>query len=234
LPFSDVEKIFYECPGGLFDEIIMPRKAKYSKNDIIDTAFELARKQGWAGLSVNAVAEQIGCSSMPIYSHFKNMEQLQDAVVIKGWELLKEYEDREYTGDRWVDQAIGYVRFAKKEKELFRCLIDGRNLKLHRRMQQQNWKHLAAQLTDYDGFKGLSDALILRIRYSRYMLSYGIAIAVSMGNSEIISSDKIISGYLTSASHALLIGYPQTPRLDEATEMSLKEYRKKYSKTLKS
>jgi AcrR family transcriptional regulator len=206
----------------------MPRKAKFTKSNVIDTAFNLVRKHGWAGLSVNAVAEQLSCSSMPIYSHFKNMEQLQDAVVIKAWGLLEEYEVKEYTGDRWVDQAIGYVRFAKKENNLFRCLIDGRNLKLHRKMLQQNWKNLSAQLTDYDGFKGLSDALIIKIRYSRYMLSYGIAIAVSMGHSEVINSNKLISSYLTSASHALLIGYQQTPQLDEATEMSLKEYREKY------
>ena len=211
----------------------MPRKAKFTKDDVIDTAFKLARKHGWEGLSVNAVAEQLGCSSMPIYSHFKNMEQLQDAVVIKGWGLLEEYEVKEYTGDRWVDQAIGYVRFAKKENQLFRCLIDGRNLKLHRKMLQQNWKNLTAQLTDYDGFKGLSDALIIKIRYSRYMLSYGIAIAVSMGHSEIINSNKLISSYLTSVSHALLLGYPQTPQLDDVTGMSLKEYHEKYYKKLK-
>ena len=211
----------------------MSRKAKFSKTDVIDTAFKLARKHGWAGLSVNAVAEKLSCSSMPIYSHFKNMEQLQDAVVIKGWSLVEEYEIKEYTGDRWVDQAIGYVRFAKKENQLFRCLIDGRNLKLHRKMQQQNWKNLTAQLTDYEGFKGLSDALIIRIRYSRYMLSYGIAIAVSMGHSEIINSNKLISSYLTSASHALLLGYQQTPQLDEVTEVSLNEYHKKYHSKFK-
>ncbi len=211
----------------------MSRKANFTKIDVIDTAFKLASKHGWAGLSVNAVAEHLSCSSMPIYSHFKNMEELKDAVVIKGWGLVEEYEAREYTGDRWIDQAIGYVRFAKKENELFRCLIDGRNLKLYRQMQQQNWKNLTAQLTDYEGFKGLSDALIIRIRYSRYMLSYGIAIAVSMGHSEIINSDKLISSYLTSASHALLLGYQQTPQLDEVTEMSLKKYRKKYYSELK-
>jgi AcrR family transcriptional regulator len=208
----------------------MARKPTFTKMDVIDTAFKLARKHGWTGLSVNTVAEQLRSSSMPIYSHFKNMEQLKDAVAIKGWELLEEYEDRDYTGDRWIDQAIGYVQFAKEENRLFRCLIDGRNLKLHRKMQQQNWDNLSAQLTDYDGFKGLSDALIIRIRYTRYMLSYGIAIAVSMGHSEIITSKRIISSYLTSASHALLLGYQQIPQLDEITEMSLKEYRKKYYK----
>ena len=211
----------------------MARKATFSKIDVIETAFKLARKHGWTGLSVNAVAEQLRCSSMPIYSHFKNMAQLQDAVVIKAWELVEEYETREYTGDRWVDQAIGYVRFAKKENKLFRCLIDGRNLKLHRKMLQQNWKCLARQLIDYEGFKGLSDELVIRIRYSRYMLSYGIAIAVSMGHSEVINSNELISSYLTSASHALLLGYQKTPLLDEATGMSLKEYYKKYYLELK-
>lgn len=201
----------------------MPRKAKFSKEDIVYTALEIVRKSGWAGLSVNAVAEKLGCSTMPIYSHFKNMEKLQDAVVVKGWEMIKEYEDKSYTDDIWVDQAIGYVRFAKKEKILFRCMMDSRNLKLHRKMILIHWDNLTDQLTDYGPLKELSNEQRMRIRYARSMLTQGLAITVSMGHNGIIDSNRLIGDYLKMASHAILRGFLDAPPLGEATKEELME-----------
>ena len=77
----------------------MPRKTKFSAEDIIRAAFELVRQKGLGGLSAPAVAAAIGASTMPIYSYFDNLEKLKDAVAIKGWHLLMEYETRHYTGD---------------------------------------------------------------------------------------------------------------------------------------
>ena len=201
----------------------MARKAKYRKEDIVDTALELVRKRGWAGLSVNAVAEKLGCSSMPIYSHFKNMEELQDAVVIKGWELVKEYEGKKYTGDVWVDQAVGYVRFAKKEKVLFRCLIDSRNLKLYRQMILTHWESLTDQLTDYEPFKDLNDEQRSQIRYTRSKLALGLAITVSTEYGGAIDSNRLINSYLKTASHAILKGFRDAPPLDEESKLELKD-----------
>lgn len=201
----------------------MARKAKYSKEDIVDTALELVRKGGWAGLSVTAVAKKLGCSSMPIYSHFKNMEKLQDAVVIQGWELVKKYEGRTFTGDVWVDQAVGYVLFAKEEKLLFRCLIDSRNLELYRKMILTHWESLTHQLTDYEPFQDLSDEQRHQIRYTRSKLALGLAITVSTEYGGAINSSRLITRYLQMASHAILKGFRDAPPLDEVSKRELKE-----------
>jgi AcrR family transcriptional regulator len=185
----------------------MPRKAQFSKSDVISAAFELVKQSGWSGLSAAAVADKLGCSTMPIYSHFKNLEKLQDEVVKKGWELVKDYESRQFTGDAWIDQAIGYVRFSKKERRLFMCMFDGRNLELHREMLHEHWRHLSQLVEGYDAFVGLSEEKCMVIRYSRAMLSHGVATTVSMGYGEILEDDAKIADYLTNASHALLRGY---------------------------
>lgn len=185
----------------------MPRKPQFSKRDVTSAAFELVKENGWQGLSASAVANKLGCSTMPIYSHFKNLEKLQDEVVKKGWELVKDYESRRFTGDVWIDQAIGYVQFSKKERRLFMCLFDGRNLELHRKMLHEHWRHLSQLVEGYEAFVGLSEEQCMRIRYSRAMLSHGVATSVSMGYGEILEDDAKIEDYLTSVSHALLRGY---------------------------
>ena len=48
------------------------RKAQFSREEIVETAFEMVRENGWKGLSVPAVAKAINSSTMPIYSHFKS------------------------------------------------------------------------------------------------------------------------------------------------------------------
>jgi len=200
----------------------MPRKAQFTMSDVIEAAFKLVKTGGWAGLSASAVAGQLGCSTMPIYSHFKNMEKLQDEVVIKGWRLLGEYESRPYTGDAWIDQAVGYVRFAKSETKLFICMFDGRNLKLHRKMLLEHWQHLSVLLDGYTAFSDMEEEQCMRVRYSRAMLSHGVATSVGMGYGEILENDDMIAQYLTSASHALLNGYREVPPSEGETGLSLK------------
>jgi AcrR family transcriptional regulator len=179
--------------------------------DVIEAAFTLVKKYGWSGLSAAAVADKLGCSTMPIYSHCQNLEKLQDEVVKKGWALLQEYESKTYTGDVWIDQAIGYVGFAKEEKKLFMCMFDGRNLKLHRQMLKRHWENLSHLLEHYRAFRDLTREQSLRVRYSRAMLSHGVAMAVSMGYGEILENDAMITEYLTSASHSLLQGFQLVP-----------------------
>ncbi len=201
----------------------MPRKPQFTIKDVIEAAFKLVRQNGWSGLSASAVAGQLGCSTMPIYSHFKNMEKLQDEVVKKGWKLLYEYESKSHTGDVWVDHAIAYVEFAKKETNLFLCMFDGRNLDLQRKMLREHWIHLSHLLEGYAPFTGLSEVQSLRIRYSRAMLSHGVATSVSVGWSRLLQSDDLLKKYLTMASKALLKGYKDIDVENGGDNLSLDE-----------
>jgi AcrR family transcriptional regulator len=206
----------------------MPRKTQFTAEDVILAAFELIRKKGLPGLSAPAVAAELGSSTMPIYSHFKNMLALEDEIVKRAWKWVKKYQGRRYTGDVWIDQAIGYIRFAREENNLFRCLLDGRNLELKYQMNRRQWEHLAEALETYTGFKDLDDEKILRVRYTRSMLSHGIATAARIGLNKIfIENDELLSRFLTDASQALLKGYEDVPPLGPEERQLMKERMKK-------
>ncbi len=206
----------------------MPRKPQFSAEDIVLAAIELVRDKGLAGLSAPAVAEKMGCSTMPIYSHFKNMQALEDEIVKKAWERVNRYQTDSYTGDVWVDQAIGYVRFAREEKHLFKCLLDGRNQELKYRMNRRQWDHLAEALDGYAAFKGLGEEKLARARYTRAMLSHGIATAAKIGMNKIFfEDDHLLARFLTDASQALLQGYQEIPPLEGEERRLMEEKLKK-------
>lgn len=101
----------------------MPPKAKYTKEEIIDKAFEMAREVGIDSVAARELGKKLGTSSSPIFTAFKNMEELQ-------WEVrkraLKEFES-------YVSDALNYtpafkyvgmkmIEFAMHEPKLFQLV----------------------------------------------------------------------------------------------------------------
>jgi len=206
----------------------VPRKTKYSAEDVVQAAFELVRKKGLIGLSAPAVAAEMGCSTMPIYSHFKSMQMLEDEVVKKAWASVMNYQEKCYTGDVWVDQAVGYVLFAREEQHLFQCMLNGRNVDLKYSMNRLNWENQAEKLKGYHAFKDLDKTMIIKARYSRAMLSHGIATSVKIGlNKVFIENDELLFEFLTGASQALLEGYLKIPPIEDVQRQLVQEELKK-------
>ncbi len=104
----------------------MPPKVKITKNEIIQTALELLRKEGESAINARSLASALGCSTQPIFSNFATMEDLQNAVRSSAYELYLDFLNREAESEKYPKyKAFGmaYVRFAKEEKELFKFLF---------------------------------------------------------------------------------------------------------------
>ena len=64
----------------------MPPKVKITKNDIVNTAVELVRKQGEQALNARTVASALGCSTQPVFSNFATMEELRGSIILAAYE----------------------------------------------------------------------------------------------------------------------------------------------------
>ena len=103
----------------------MPPKIKITKEDIINTAVEIVRRDGAGAINARNVAAALGCSTQPVFSNFSSMDELKIAVITRADSLCAEYIKAEYEkGEHPVYKASGmaYIRFAKEEKELFKLL----------------------------------------------------------------------------------------------------------------
>jgi hypothetical protein len=124
---------------------------------------------------VQAVARAIGGSTMPIYSHFSNVRELEDAVCLKAFALLKERMVVERTGDVWIDHALNWVRFAVEETHLHRIIWDGRNVELCMKLGEEITSFIAGELAGYSLFVGLSDEEVKMITMARRLFIQKLA-----------------------------------------------------------
>lgn len=101
----------------------MPPKAKYTKEEIVEIAFQMARENGIESVVARELGKKLGTSSSPIFTAFKNMEELY--VEIRK-SAMKEFES-------YVKDALNYtpafkqfgvkmIQFAMEEPKLFQIL----------------------------------------------------------------------------------------------------------------
>lgn len=102
----------------------MPRKALFSKEKIVEKAFELVRKKGADALTARDLGAALGSSSRPIFTVFENMEAVKTEVR----NAAKAFYDN-YMADvtdyvpAFKEYGKRLIAFAKNEKHLFRLLF---------------------------------------------------------------------------------------------------------------
>jgi len=102
----------------------MPPPINFSKETILNEAFEIVRKEGVAGLTARRIARNLNCSTQPVYSAYASMQELRQAVLKKAREFAVHYL-LQCPDDHSPFLAIGmqYFRFAQEEPEMFKWLF---------------------------------------------------------------------------------------------------------------
>lgn len=121
----------------------MPPRAKYTREEIIDVALQMTRENGIESVVARELGKRLGTSSSPIFTAFKNMEELQLEVRKVA---LHEFE-------AYVSDALNYtpafkyvglkmVEFAVNEPKLFQLVY------MREHEMSQNFDGLVAELGD--------------------------------------------------------------------------------------
>lgn len=101
----------------------MGPKVKFTKEQIIDAAFEIAKVEGIDNITMRKIAERMGSSVAPIYVNFKDVNELIEAVMEKIMDISQQLLIEESTGNPFHDMGMASLRFAKEYSVLFRDLI---------------------------------------------------------------------------------------------------------------
>lgn len=105
-----------------------PKKPRAKRNEItrekiIDCAFCELKENGWQQWNARKIAVRAGCSTMPIFRLFENMDEVKQAVISRA---LKVYEEYIYGGMReekpYKGTGRAFIRFAKEQPWLFKAL----------------------------------------------------------------------------------------------------------------
>lgn len=104
----------------------MPPRVKITKKDIIKTAVELVKANGAHAINARAIAASLNCSTQPVFSNFRTMEELEKATLTAAYEVYLNFIKKEVESGKYPQYksfGMAYIRFAKEEKELFKLLF---------------------------------------------------------------------------------------------------------------
>ena len=102
----------------------MPPVRKITKEDIIKKSLSIVNEEGLTSLNARRLAKELMCSTQPIFSQFKNMEELNSAVVDEISHIFDKYMLKEnYNHLVYKDIGLNYIHFAKEYPNYFKILF---------------------------------------------------------------------------------------------------------------
>lgn len=101
-------------------------KKLVTREALISAAFEIVRSQGIDALNMRTLAQKCNCSTQPIYLSFKSAEEVKSEVLklaVKTYNGYLQNESSEKYENKYKAVGMGYIRFAKEDKQLFKWLF---------------------------------------------------------------------------------------------------------------
>ena len=83
----------------------------------------LLREQGDGAVNIKQLAQELGCSTQPIYLSFSGMDELRGALTPRAVAEFERFMRGGETGGRIRLYDLRYIQFAKEEPRLFRFLF---------------------------------------------------------------------------------------------------------------
>lgn len=153
----------------------MPPKVKFSKETVIQAAFEITRVKGLDALNARAVAKALGCSTQPLFRAFESMEQVKQAVRGMAGKVYEQHIMRSMLGAEKPYKASGmaYLSFARNEPQLFKLLfMDDREAQQTAGGDDQSIAYVLEALM---ASTGMTREQALRFHMLSWMLVHGMA-----------------------------------------------------------
>ena len=102
----------------------MAPRNKFSRDEMIEKAVQVVRKQGIGALTAKSLANELGVSTQPVFTCFHTIEEVRREVVNAAKILYDDYVKEGLCNDiPFLGFGMHYIRFAKEEPELYRLLF---------------------------------------------------------------------------------------------------------------
>ena len=183
----------------------MPPKSKFTREQITAAALEIASQQDISCVTARAVGKKLNSSARPIFTVFKNMEEVTGEVKKAAREMYNEYV-KEGLKEEIHFKGVGkaYIKFAVEQPKLFRLLFmsetDRSDAISVLPVIDDNYDNILSSITEQYGLPA-KDALSL---YS-HLWVYTHGIASLCATKTVKFSEEEISGMLTEVFVSILI-----------------------------
>lgn len=162
----------------------MPPKPKFTREEVVEAALDIVSKSGIDALTARNLAERLGCSARPIFTLFKNMDEVTSEVKNAAMDRYESYvvKSVKYT-PIFKKFGMQMVLFANEEPKLFQFLFMRENTGV------KNFEDLFGKLGDtarlcIDVIKkdyGLGDGDARELFRQLWIYTYGISSLCATG-----------------------------------------------------
>ena len=188
----------------------MPAKSSFTRDMFIDAAFKIVRSKGRDKLSARSLANELNCSTMPIYSYLKSMKSLDRQLGQKAIDVLLNYQTTPRTGQAFFDMGFGYVLFAKQEKNLFRYLFArsekrGKHSNAGKVLKDLAFKNLVPKMKSDPFLETLCEQRLESILTKMWIFVHGLAVLIN-NNAFAKDDDNYIKELLKETGLSVIAG----------------------------
>ncbi len=136
----------------------MPARIKVTKEQIIQSALDITRKEGIAAVNARRLAKELHCSIQPVYYYFTTMDHLRAEIITAAKQAYNSYiEESKKLSDYTPFKAVGmtYILFASKEPALFQLLfMANQQEKFHLNLAvDDNYEYILQSAMEVTGFQ---------------------------------------------------------------------------------
>ena len=106
----------------------MPRQSRFSKEDIVAAGLGIVRHSGFEAISARALGKELGTSSSPMFTMFKDMNEVSEAIRTAAEKSFVARMDgvTDYF-PAFKEFGLRLVAFAKEEPNVFQMLFLGKD-----------------------------------------------------------------------------------------------------------
>ena len=102
----------------------MPPKVKFSKDEIVNAALNVARVKGLAAVTTRDIAAELQVSTRPIFTYFKSMSEVREEILHAAEKVYQEYLAKGLREDiPFFGFGMQHLHFALDEPQLYRMLF---------------------------------------------------------------------------------------------------------------
>lgn len=160
----------------------MPPKCKYTKDEILQAALTLTRKEGSHALTARELAKRLKISVKPIFTAFTDMDELRASVRTAAFEVYADYQ-RDFADYTPAPKRYGMqlIFFAYKEPRLFSLLFVEKEPTAPDSAAQGLIGHTDGVASVLQRNYALSKEDALRLLSLIYAVTFGLAVSVAEG-----------------------------------------------------
>ncbi len=156
----------------------MPPKQKFTKEEVVNAALEITRRDGITALTARRLGAELDSSSRPVFTVFQNMNEVQNETVQAARALYNQYVSKGLAKpNSFKGVGMAYIQFAKDEPKLFHLLFMTENgvvpelTDVLSMIDENSSKILEAVQKEY----GLDDSKARKVYQYLWIFTHGVA-----------------------------------------------------------